>query len=74
MDLLPFINRLGWETVLGGSALVRRDASNYFELSAGIKDIKIGSFSLFRLDYVWSFGDEGLMDRGFIIGLSGLFE
>lgn len=74
MDLLPFINKLGWETVISGNALVRKDASNYYELSAGIKDIKIGSFSLFRLDYVWSYGDEGLMDRGFVIGLSSLFE
>ncbi|MEM9548596.1 MAG: DUF5686 and carboxypeptidase regulatory-like domain-containing protein [Bacteroidota bacterium] len=74
MDLLPLANKLGWETVIGGSALVRSDASNYYEVSAGIKDIKIGSFSLFRLDYVWSFGDEGLMNRGLVIGLSGLFE
>lgn len=74
LDLIPFVNKLGWETVIGGTALVRRDETNYYELSAGIKDIKIGSFSLFRLDYVWSFGDEGLMDHGLVIGLSGLFE
>jgi hypothetical protein len=74
LDLIPLVNKLGWETVVGGSALVRRDDTNYYELSAGIKDIKIGSFSLFRLDYVWSYGNEGLMDRGFVIGLSGLFE
>jgi hypothetical protein len=74
LDLLPYLNKLGWKTVIGGSALVRKDASNYYELSVGINDVKIGSFSLFRLDYVWSFGDEGLMDRGILIGLSGLFE
>lgn len=74
LDLIPLVNKLGWETVFSGSALVRNDASNYYELSAGIEDIKIGSFSLFRLDYVWSYGDEGLLSRGFVIGLSGLFE
>lgn len=74
LDLIPLVNKLGWETVIGGSALVRKDDTNYYELSAGIKDVKISSFSLFRLDYVWSFGNEGLMDRGIVIGFSGLFE
>jgi len=74
MDLIPLVKKLGWEAVIGGNALVRRDETNYYELAAGIKDIKIGAFSLFRIDYVWSFGDEGLMDRGIVIGLSGLFE
>ncbi len=74
LDLIPLVNKLGWETVIGGGTLIRRDDTNYYEVSAGIKDIKIGSFSLFRIDYVWSFGNEGLMDRGIVIGLSGLFE
>lgn len=74
LDFVPLVNKLGWEMVVGGSALVRKDDTNYYEVSAGIKDIKIGSFSLFRLDYVWSMGNEGLIDRGFVIGLSGLFQ
>ncbi len=74
MDMIPLVKKLGWEAVIGGSALARKTQSNYYELSVGIEDIKIGSFSLFRLDYVWSFDNDGLMDRGIVIGLSGLFE
>lgn len=74
LDLLPGINKLGWKTVVGGNALVRKDQSNYYELSAGISDVKIGPYSLFRLDYSWSYNEEGLIDRGFVIGLSSLFE
>jgi len=74
LDLIPLVNRLGWKTVVSANALVRRDQSNYYELSAGISEVKLGKFSLFRLDYVWSYGDNGLLDRGFIIGLSSMFE
>jgi hypothetical protein len=74
LDLIPLVNKLGWKTVISGNALVRRDETNYFELAAGISDVKIGKFSLFRLDYVWSYGNEGLLDRGFVIGLSAMFE
>jgi len=74
LDLIPFVNKLGWKTVLSGNALVRRDESNYYEVAAGISDVKLGKFSLFRLDYVWSYGDDGLLDRGFVIGLSAMFE
>lgn len=74
LDLIPLVNRLGWKTVVGANALVRKDQSNYYELSAGIDDVKIGKFSLFRLDYVWSLEDEGMIDRGFVMGLSVLFE
>ena len=68
------VNRLGWKTVISGNALVRKDESNYYEVAAGISDVKIGKFSLFRLDYVWSYSNEGLLDRGFVIGLSAMFD
>jgi hypothetical protein len=74
LDLIPLINRLGWKTVISGNALVRKGQSNYYEMSAGISDVKLGSFSLFRLDYVWSFDNSTLQNRGFVIGLSAMFE
>lgn len=74
LDLIPLVNRLGWKTVISGNALVRKDESNYYEVAAGISDVKIGKFSLFRLDYVWSYSNEGLLDRGFVIGLSAMFD
>ncbi|MFT4534956.1 MAG: hypothetical protein ACJA1A_002131 [Saprospiraceae bacterium] len=74
LDLIPLVNKLGWKSVISGNALIRKDETNYFELAAGISDVKIGKFSLFRLDYVWSYGNDGLLDRGFVIGLSAMFE
>ncbi len=74
MDLIPGIKKLGWETVLSGKALFRTKEKPYYEISAGISDIKIGVFNLFRIDYVWSFDHSGLLDRGIVIGLSSLFE
>lgn len=74
LDLIPLVNRLGWKSVISGNTLIRKDETNYFELAVGISDVKIGKFSLFRLDYVWSFDNGGLLDRGLVIGLSTLFE
>lgn len=74
LDLIPLVNKLGWTSVVSANALIREDQSNYYEVAVGISDIKIGAFSLFRLDYVWSYDHTGLLDRGFVIGLSGLFE
>ncbi len=74
LDLIPLVNRLGWKTIISGNALVRKGQSNYYEMSAGISDVKLGSFSLFRLDYVWSFDNSTLQNRGFVIGLSAMFE
>lgn len=74
LDAVPLIKKLGWSTVVGGNALVRNSSSNYYELSAGISDIKIGAISLFRFDYVWSYDNSNFLDRGIRIGLSSLFE
>jgi len=74
LDLVPLVNKLGWSTVVSGNALVRNGQDNYYEVAAGIHDVKIGAFSIFRMDYVWTYGEQGLLDRGIVIGLSSLFE
>lgn len=74
LDAVPLIKRLGWSSVVSGNALIRSNSSNYYELSAGISDIKIGALSLFRMDYVWSYDNSILQDRGLRIGLSAFFE
>ncbi len=74
LDLIPEVNKLGWKTVIGANALVRQNQSNYYECSFGISEVKIKSIVLFRFDYVWSFDDTGLVDRGIVLGLSSLFN
>jgi len=79
LDAVPLIKRLGWSSVVSGNALIRSNSSNYYELSAGISDIKIGALSLFRMDYVWSYDNSILQDRGFpalydVVYFRGLFQ
>lgn len=68
LNTIPVINKLGFEMRLSGTYL-RSDSRNYGELAIGVDDIGWGLFRFIRLDYVWSFNDDGLSKKGFIIGI-----
>ena len=66
---VPLFNKLQWELVLGGKALLTKDNKPYKEYSVGIDNIGFGKFRFFRIDYVRS-NFNGINNDGFMFGLS----
>ena len=70
MDKVPLLKNLGAKLVLGANTLQMKDKPAYYEGSVGIDQLKLGVFSVFRMDYTWSFTNGKLRDHGFFLGLS----
>ncbi len=71
LDKIPFVKHAGWNMIIGTSGVIRGDdLFNYFESSVGIDKLGIGVFKLFRLEYVWSYNNAGLIDHGIRIGIN----
>lgn len=58
MSKIPLLKRTQFQFVSGYKFLATNDRSNYHEFHAGIENIGIGIARIFRLDAVWSFGQE----------------
>lgn len=70
MDKVPLLKNMGAKFVVGANTLQMKDRPSYYEASVGIDQLKLGVFSVFRMDYTWSFSDGSLRDHGFFIGIS----
>lgn len=62
---IPLIKKLNLQEV-GGVHLLLTNDIHYFEINAGIEHL----FKIFRIDFVTSFGNQGKLDAGFLIGLN----
>ncbi len=67
LDKIPLIKKLRWKTVLGLSSYTLGRDDTYLEGSLGFEDIGWNTFRFLRLDYVWSFRNQGLVDHGIMI-------
>lgn len=72
MDKIPLFKNLGCKFVISAAALIRDDIK-YIEPGVGIEDIKLGPFSLFRIDYYWGFDQNGYRNKGFKFGFVNIF-
>ena len=69
MDKIPLLKNLGAKLVVGASTLQSPQSGGYYEGTVGIDQLKIGLVSVFRFDYTWAWGGEGLGSRrGFFVG------
>jgi len=71
MDKVPLLKNLGAKLVIGGSTLQSAESGGYYEGTIGIDQLKIGLLSVFRMDYSFAHGGNGLGYRhGFFVGFS----
>ena len=66
---IPLFNKLQWELVLGGKALLTKDNKPYTEYSIGLDNIGFGKFRFLRVDYVRT-NFNGVSGDGFMFGFS----
>jgi len=62
---IPLIKKLNLQEV-GGVHLLLTNDIRYIEVDAGIEHL----FKILRIDFVTSFGNNGKLDAGFLIGLN----
>lgn len=73
MDKIPLLKNMGAKFVLGAKTLQMKHHDPYYETSIGVDQLKIGLYSVFRIDYSWSYSAEGLLDHGIFFGINTLF-
>ena len=54
LDKIPVIRHTGWQLALGAKYLSAQGSSDYYELHAGLDNIGIHLFRLFRFDVVYA--------------------
>jgi hypothetical protein len=69
LNKIPLINKLGFELVVGGHALLTKDKKPYSEYSIGLNNLGIGKLRFLRLDYVKSIYN-GVSQNGLVFGLT----
>lgn len=69
LNKIPLINKLGFELVIGGHALLTKDKKPYSEYSFGLNNIGVGKIRFLRLDYVIS-NYNGVSQNGLVFGLT----
>ena len=70
LNKLPFLRKLGLETVVGMSYLETQDTRAYTEFSVGIDRIGIKFFRPLRFDYVWQYEGGQFRNSGWVIGIT----
>ncbi len=66
---IPLLNKLQWELVLSGKALLTKENKPYTEYAIGLDNIGFGKFRFLRVDYVRS-SFNGTNVDGFMFGLN----
>lgn len=69
LNKIPLINKLGFELVVGGHALLTKDKKPYSEYSIGLNNLGFGKLRFLRLDYVKS-NYNGVSQNGLVFGLT----
>ncbi|HEY9170113.1 MAG TPA: DUF5686 and carboxypeptidase regulatory-like domain-containing protein [Lutibacter sp.] len=69
LNKIPLINKLGFELVVGGHALLTKDKKPYAEYSIGLNNLGLGKLRFLRLDYVKS-NYNGVSQNGLVFGLT----
>ncbi|MBV6647340.1 MAG: carboxypeptidase-like regulatory domain-containing protein [Cyclobacteriaceae bacterium] len=64
LNILPWINRLNWQTVLSVNYLTTPELKSYFEFGVGIEHI----FKIMRVDYYRSYDSGNFTSEGIRVG------
>ncbi len=66
---IPLLKYTGFQCIIGGRSLVRKNQKPYTEFSVGLDNIGIGKIRFLKVSYVKSFHD-GITENGFVFGFN----
>jgi len=70
IDKIPILNKTSLKTIAGTNILYHPTKGWYTEFSIGLENFRAGPVPLGSLEYVWSFGENGFRDSGFVFKLT----